>query len=178
MPPAKRDPAAALAPQPADTGPDAADPRRADRAVDSESDRISGGNTPVLTDRDHALRVLVMAAGVVLLTTAWFSAARDVQAYYPTPGNHPAAERSTPAAAPGVVAPRHDPARDTGYRVRINHDDADTLRLLPGVGPAIAQNLIDHRQTHGPFTHPRQLEDVHRIGPSVRERITPWLRFD
>ena len=110
-------------------------------------------------DLAHAQRVIVAVLAVALLL--WGVA-------FATPRRGP--------ARPGFV--QTPPAIDTGYRVRINHDDADTLRLLPGVGPTLARNIVDHRRLHGPFTHPHQLEDVHRIGPSVRQRVTPWIRFD
>ena len=67
---------------------------------------------------------------------------------------------------------------DPGFRVAVNQADADTLRLLHGVGPALADNIVAHRNRHGWFKEPADLEAVHRIGPSTRARIERWVRFD
>jgi hypothetical protein len=61
--------------------------------------------------------------------------------------------------------------------VLINHAPKSTLTLLPGIGPATAQHLIDHRQAHGLFQSPADLEAVHNIGPVRRRRMTPWISF-
>ncbi len=65
-----------------------------------------------------------------------------------------------------------------GHRIRINHAGASTLDLLPGVGPTLAKNIIAHREARGPIRSARELEAVNRIGPVVREQMTPWIRFD
>lgn len=101
------------------------------------------------TARAIALSALILALSVVLVTRL----AR------PAPPDQP-----------------HTPI-DTGYRVAVNHADADTLALLPGVGPSIARNVVTHRDTNGPFTDAAQLEGVHMIGPVLRQRIEPWVGF-
>jgi competence protein ComEA len=67
---------------------------------------------------------------------------------------------------------------DTGYRIAVNSADASSLELLPGVGPSIARNVIETRTAMGPFRDAEQLERVHMIGPVLRQRISPWVRFD
>jgi competence protein ComEA len=61
-------------------------------------------------------------------------------------------------------------------KLNINTADVQALTQLPGIGPATAQNIVDHRNEHGPFQSIEQLTDVKRIGPSlmgkVREHIT------
>lgn len=64
---------------------------------------------------------------------------------------------------------------DAGYRIDLNLADAATLQLLPGLGPSIAKNVVRHRETHGPFRSPAELENVHMIGPVLRQRIEPWV---
>ncbi|MEM8738636.1 MAG: helix-hairpin-helix domain-containing protein [Planctomycetota bacterium] len=61
------------------------------------------------------------------------------------------------------------------YRVDINRADAATLELLPGIGPSIAQNIIQSRENHGFFHRPTDLERVRNIGPATRQRLTPWI---
>lgn len=67
------------------------------------------------------------------------------------------------------------PVRDPGFRVDVNRSDADTLQLLPGLGPSIAANVVTRRETSGPFRSKAELEEVRMIGPVLRERIEPWV---
>ncbi len=70
-----------------------------------------------------------------------------------------------------------DVVEDTGYRIAINHAEPATLELLPGVGPAVAANLVRYRQEVGPLRSGADLEAVHLIGPVLRERIGPWVDY-
>jgi competence protein ComEA len=60
--------------------------------------------------------------------------------------------------------------------VNLNTADVDQLDSLPGIGPAIAQAIVDHREQHGPFASVDQLLDVRGIGEAkladLRERVT------
>ncbi|MCL2562669.1 MAG: ComEA family DNA-binding protein [Oscillospiraceae bacterium] len=60
--------------------------------------------------------------------------------------------------------------------VNINTAEADALMTLPGVGPAIAQRIIDHREAHGPFRIIEEITDVSGIGSArfadIRDLIT------
>lgn len=67
------------------------------------------------------------------------------------------------------------PEAKAAYRVDINHADAATLQLLPHIGPAIAENIIAYRQVHGPFASVEELEQVNKIGPTIRRRVSPWV---
>lgn len=69
------------------------------------------------------------------------------------------------------------PAPNT-YRIDINHADADTLCLLPGVGPGIARHIIDRRENQGPLRTADDLESVRMIGAKTRLAIEPWVLFD
>lgn len=69
-------------------------------------------------------------------------------------------------------------SRDTGFRINLNHADAATLQLLPGIGPALAQRIIAHRQTEGPFTRPEQLDDVKGVGVVKYSQSRPWITCD
>lgn len=50
--------------------------------------------------------------------------------------------------------------------VNINTATAAELDLLPGIGPSLAQNIIEHRQMYGPFTSIGDLINVPGIGPA------------
>ena len=74
-------------------------------------------------------------------------------------------------AAPGEAAGGGAPADPTvsgavvGGRVDLNTATAAELDALPGVGPVLAQRIVDHRK-QGPFTSVDQLDDVPGIGPA------------
>jgi len=63
-----------------------------------------------------------------------------------------------------------------GAVVDLNTADLDQLDGLPGVGPAIAQAIIDHRDQNGPFTSVDELLEVRGIGEAkladLRDKVT------
>jgi competence protein ComEA len=64
----------------------------------------------------------------------------------------PAGEASGAGAAPGSP-------------LNLNSATTAELDALPGVGPVLAQRIVDHRK-QGPFTSVDQLDDVPGIGPA------------
>jgi competence protein ComEA len=63
-------------------------------------------------------------------------------------------------------------------RVPINSAEVDDLVLLPGIGPVIAQRILDRRRDGGPFSAVEDLLDVPGIGPRTLERIRARVRVD
>ena len=56
-------------------------------------------------------------------------------------------------------------------RVNINVATESQLTTLPGVGPAIAGNIIAHRELNGPFSSVEELRNVNRIGEVTMDRL-------
>jgi competence protein ComEA len=54
-----------------------------------------------------------------------------------------------------------------GGPLDLNTATVADLDGLPGIGPVLAQRIVDHRSAHGAFTSVEQLEDVAGIGPSI-----------
>lgn len=64
----------------------------------------------------------------------------------------------------------------TPLLVDINTADAKELDELPGVGPATAENIIEHRRHNGSFRSVDELEEVKGIGPKTLEKIKPFAQ--
>jgi competence protein ComEA len=94
------------------------------------------------------------------------------QLHVPRPGETPVAAAGGDTGVPG--APGAPGAG--GDTVDLNTADAPTLETLPGIGPALAQRIIEWRTAHGPFGSVDELRDVSGIGPAVLERIRPAAR--
>lgn len=62
------------------------------------------------------------------------------------------------------------------WRIDVNHADAATLEVLPGVGPGLAERIVHDRAVHGPFAGPSDLDRVAGVGPVLLERIRPFVR--
>lgn len=77
------------------------------------------------------------------------------------------------ALLPAPVSPRL--AFFLGQPFSINTAGFDDLTLVPGIGPALAGNIIAHREKHGPITEPQRLEDIPGIGPRMRHRLQNYL---
>lgn len=56
-------------------------------------------------------------------------------------------------------------------RVNINTAGAVELDKLPGIGPALAERIIQYRTEHGPFGSPEDLKNVSGIGPKTYEKM-------
>jgi competence protein ComEA len=85
----------------------------------------------------------------------------------------PAGSEPMTQAAPGGAAGGSDGAEAGGALVDINTADAAALEALPGVGPAIAQRIVEHREQNGPFSSVDALTEVSGIGPATLEKIRP-----
>jgi competence protein ComEA len=71
-------------------------------------------------------------------------------------------------AAPGPVA---SGATAPGP-VNLNTATVDQLDALPGIGPVLAQRIVDYRAPIGRFTAVAQLDDVPGIGPALYARLS------
>ena len=59
--------------------------------------------------------------------------------------------------------------------VNINTADAAQLALLPRVGPALSQRILDFRQENGKFEAPEELILVRGIGEKTFELLEPYV---
>ena len=61
--------------------------------------------------------------------------------------------------------------------VNLNTASKHLLTYVSGLGPALAQNIVDYRAEHGAFTARRQLLDVPRLGAKAYEQCAGFLRI-
>jgi competence protein ComEA len=77
----------------------------------------------------------------------------------------------------GTVGLETLPARQLNDRMDINDAEAPELELLPGIGPVLAERIVEYRQQHGAFRSIEALDAVPGIGPITIERLRPHIRI-
>lgn len=126
-------------------------------------------------DRDWASRPSALFAasvlGIASLTTMGVSLSRDLRAQ-PAPQithsqNDVLTQRIT--ETPNASAVR---------LINVNTAPLSELDLLPGIGPALGQRIIEYRDEHGFFEHVDDLQGVSGIGPRTLEKMKPLITLD
>ena len=64
---------------------------------------------------------------------------------------------------------------DTIETVNINTATSDQLQTLPGIGPVLAQRIIDHREANGPFPSAAHLIQVEGLGEKTLHNIMDYI---
>jgi competence protein ComEA len=114
---------------------------------------------------DADLDRLNLAAPLVDGQRVWVPVVGQVEPVAVTPGG---------PTVPGVG--RGGGAAATGAVVDLNTATLADLESLPGVGPATAQAILDHRQRVGGFRSVDDLLDVRGIGPAKLEALRDRVR--
>ncbi|MFC2159339.1 helix-hairpin-helix domain-containing protein [Actinomycetota bacterium] len=65
----------------------------------------------------------------------------------------------------------------SGNIVNINTAGTSELEKLPGIGPAIAKKIIDHRNKYGSFKSKEELMDISGIGSKKYEELEELIRI-
>ncbi|GAA2301964.1 RNA-binding transcriptional accessory protein [Streptomyces kunmingensis] len=64
-----------------------------------------------------------------------------------------------------------------GVGVDVNTASAPLLARVSGIGAGLAENIVSHRDSHGPFGNRKGLKDVARLGPKAYEQCAGFLRI-
>jgi competence protein ComEA len=75
-----------------------------------------------------------------------------------------------PSAAASISHPQNE------ERVNINTASVEELQRLPGVGPALASRVVEHRRRHGPFKRPQDVVIVRGMSAKLYRRIAHLIR--
>ncbi|TNC16663.1 ComEA family DNA-binding protein [Georgenia sp. 311] len=97
------------------------------------------------------------------------------QVYVPRVGEAPPGAPDATGGPPGPAGTAEGVAPAEAV-VDLNTADLAALDTLPGVGPAIAQRILDWRGANGSFHSVDELLEVPGIGPATLERLRPKVR--
>lgn len=76
--------------------------------------------------------------------------------------------------SPSAQSPTSPPVTQT-LPVNINTADVQALDGLPGIGPVLAQRIVDYRNEYGPFTTPEEIGNVPGIGEKKLAAILDFI---
>lgn len=71
-----------------------------------------------------------------------------------------------------VAAGKQPPAAP----INVNTATAEQLQTLPGIGPAMARQIIHYRQRNGPFRRAEELLIVRGMSKKKLARLRPYVR--
>jgi competence protein ComEA len=83
----------------------------------------------------------------------------------------------TASAVLAAPAPAPAPAQAAAAAVNVNTASVDELATVRGIGPALAERIVEHRKQHGPFKTAEDLLAVKGIGPKLLAKIRDRLAF-
>jgi comEA protein len=81
-----------------------------------------------------------------------------------------------------ILEPKKEPKKVSKKRaprgkININTASSDELILLPGIGPAYSQRIINYRKEHGGFKNKEELMKVKGIGKERFEKIKDKIKI-
>jgi competence ComEA-like helix-hairpin-helix protein len=108
---------------------------------------------------------------LVLLALCALGAGWDLTHRHPAPA--PAPAEAGPAAVERAVGPvaAGGVAAAAAAALDLNRATAEELDALPGIGPVLADRIVEHRRVHGRFQDVDELRAVRGIGPRLLERL-------
>jgi len=99
---------------------------------------------------------------------------RDEQQIY-VPCKSEAATPILPTPVPHVESTSQS---TTAHTTNINTASSSELEALPGIGPVLAQRILEYRSANGPFVSIEQIKDVKGIGDHTFENIKDMITVE
>lgn len=65
---------------------------------------------------------------------------------------------------------------ETASKININKAGKKELESLPGIGPALAQRIMEYRQNHGDFQKAEDITKVSGIGPVMLQKLQDEIK--
>ncbi len=89
-------------------------------------------------------------------------------------------DKVTTLANPGPKSTEHHrkAKKKVSFPLNINTASADELCAIKGVGPKLAEKIVERRNASGPFKGPSDLKKVHGIGKKKLENMLQSIIFD
>jgi competence protein ComEA len=84
-------------------------------------------------------------------------------------------DQSIATLAPAASPVTSGPSDQAAPKVNLNRASADELQALPGIGPVLAQRMVDWRKAHGRYRTVDDLQEVKGIGKKRLEQLRPLV---
>ena len=87
-------------------------------------------------------------------------------------------ERTSPSASVSEAASgtKREVPVTSDLRLNLNQATLEELETLPGIGPVLAQRIIDYRDAHGGFHSVSELLEVEGLGEKTYEKLSDYVK--
>ncbi|WHZ21325.1 MAG: hypothetical protein OJF47_000437 [Nitrospira sp.] len=86
-----------------------------------------------------------------------------------------AEESESPTAVNGLPGESRAATQNQSRRIDLNQASLSDLEALPGIGPKLAQRVVEYRTLRGPFKKVEDLREVKGIGRKKFDRLRPHV---
>lgn len=93
-----------------------------------------------------------------------------------TPGNSSAIIKGNQAESKNEIS--SDEKSESNTLININSAKREELETLPGIGPVLAQRIIDYRQNNGSFDTIDEITQVSGIGSATLEKLREHITVE
>ena len=141
--------------------------------------------TPAPTERDPRTLVLLGLGLLIWLGSAVRYYLPTPPQFFPTGSSQIQLVTTGEGSAPTLDAQKSGQGRNEAalalvsfQPIPINRATSEALIALDGIGPVLADRIIEWRKIHGRFRNADDLLDVRGIGPKKLAKLLPQITFD